>query len=65
MFFGTTIKDKHANLVLESGIEGRTLMVQPKRTIIPTAITPNLVAIMENLGVDVRVEEIKATTMEE
>jgi hypothetical protein len=66
MLFGTTIKDKHANPVVESGMEGRiSILVQPKATAIPTTMTPSLVAIMENLGVDVRVEEIEATFMEE
>jgi hypothetical protein len=39
-------------------------LVQPKTTVLAT-VTLNLIVIMKILGLDVRVEEIKATTMEE
>ncbi len=66
MLFDMIVKDKCANLVVEFDIEGGTsILVQPETIIILTTITLNLVFVMEILGVDVRVEEIKAITMEE
>jgi hypothetical protein len=44
--------------------EGILIMVQPETTTIPTTTAPSLDATMEDLGVDVRVEETKATIME-
>ncbi len=53
----TNIKDEHANMVVEIGMEeGISILVQPKSTI---AIAPNLALTMEDSGVDVRVEETK------
>jgi hypothetical protein len=66
MLFDMIVKDKCANLVVEFDIEGGTsILVQPETIIILATITLNLVFVMEILGVDVRVEEIKAITMEE
>ncbi len=57
MFSNTNIKDEHANMVVEIGMEeGISILVQPKSTI---AIAPNLALTMEDSGVDVRVEETK------
>ncbi len=51
--------------MVEFGMEGGTLiLVQSKTIVVPTTTTPSLIATMENLGVDVRVEEIEAITME-
>jgi hypothetical protein len=36
-----------------------------KTIVVPVAIALNLVAVMEDLGVDVKVEEIEAIIMEE
>jgi len=44
---------------------GTSILVQPETIVILATITLNLVVVMEILGVDVRVEEIEATTMEE
>ncbi len=60
-----TIKDGHANLVVESNMEGGTLiLVQLETTAIHVAITPNLVVATKNLGIYVRVEETYVITME-
>lgn len=57
-FSGTTIKDEHANLVVEIGMdEGISISVQPK-SIVATA--PSLALAME----DSRIEEKKAIVME-
>jgi len=65
MFFGTTIKDEHANSVVKTGMEGGILiLVQLETTTIPTTSTPSLDATTEDLRVDVRVAETKAIIME-
>jgi hypothetical protein len=57
MFSNTNIKEEHANMVVEIGMEeGISILVQPKSTI---AIAPNLALTMEDSRVDVRVEETK------
>lgn len=64
--FDMIVKDEHANLVVDSGMQERILFpVQLKPIDVLVAITPNLATTMEDLGVDVRVEETKATIMEE
>ncbi len=66
MFFGTTIKNEHANLMAEFDMEGGTsILVWPKIIVVPTAIVPSLIIAMEDLRVDVKVEETEATIMEE
>ncbi len=58
MFFGTIVKDEHANSMVESHIEEGTLIpVYPK----PIAI---LITTTEDLVVDVRVQETETTIME-
>jgi hypothetical protein len=57
-FFGTTIKDEHANLVVKIGMEeGTSISIQPKSIV---AIAPSLALAME----DSRIEETKAIVME-
>ncbi len=47
-------------------MEGSTLIsIQPETTTILSTIAPNLVTIIEDLRVDVRIEEIEALVMEE
>jgi len=66
MLSNMTIMDRHANLVVESNMEGGTLILAQLETIvIHVAITLNLVVATENLGVDVRVEETYVIIMEE
>jgi hypothetical protein len=38
---------------------------EPKTTIVPIATTPSLVVVTKGLGIDVRIEEIEVTVMEE
>lgn len=60
------IKDECANLVVETVMEGVTLiLIQLKTTIVHIATTPNPFAVTEDLGVDVKVEVTKAMIMEE
>jgi len=62
MFFGTMIKDKHANLMVEFDMEeGTSILIQLKPIAIHVATTTSLVVII----VDPRVEETKAAIMEE
>lgn len=65
-FFSTTVKDEHANLVVETNVEGATLiLVQLKTIVVPTTIVLSPSTAMEELGIDVKVEVMKATIMEE
>jgi len=65
-FFGTIVKDEHANLMVEFDMEEGTLIsVQPKRIDVLVTITPSLATTMEDLGVDAKVEETKATIIKE
>jgi hypothetical protein len=65
MLSSTTIKNKHANLVVKSGMEeGTSILVQPEPIAIHVAIALSLVATIVNPKVDVRVEETKAIVME-
>jgi hypothetical protein len=60
-----TIKDKHANLVVESSLEeGILIMVQLKPIVNLVAITPSLNTTIVDPGIDVRVEETKAIVVE-
>jgi hypothetical protein len=67
MLFDTTVvNNERANSMVEFDMKGGTsILVQPETIVILATITLNLVVVMEILGVDVRVEEIEATTMEE
>jgi hypothetical protein len=65
MFFGTIVKDKHTNSVVGTRMEVAILiLVQLEAIAIPIATTPNPFTTMKDLGVDVRVEVIEATIME-
>jgi hypothetical protein len=65
-FFSTIVKDEHANLVVEFDMEEGTLIsIQPKPIDVLVTITPSLATTMEDLGVDVKVEETKATIIKE
>jgi len=65
MFFDTIVKDKHTNLVVGTCMEVAILiLVQLEAIAIPIAITPNPSTTTKDLGVDVRVEAIEATIME-
>jgi len=60
-----TIKDKCANLVVETIMEGVTLIsIQLKTTIVLVVSTPSPSAITKDLGVDVKVEVTKVMIME-
>jgi hypothetical protein len=62
----TTIKDECANLVVETSMEGATLiLVQQETTGIHVAIAPSPFTATKDLGVDVKIEVIKPTIMEE
>jgi len=67
MLFDTTVvNNERANSMVEFDMKGGTsILVQPETIVILATITLNLVVVMEILGVDVRVEEIEATSMEE
>jgi len=52
--------------VVETNVEGATLIfVQLKTIVVPTTIVLSPSTAMEELGIDVKVEVIKATIMEE
>jgi hypothetical protein len=60
-----TIKDECANSMVETIMEGVTLIsIQLKTIIVPITTTPGPSAITEDLGVDVKIEVTKATIME-
>jgi hypothetical protein len=60
------VKDEHANLEVESDVEeGISIPAQFEPTVIPVATTPTLAIANEDPRIDVRVEETKATIMEE
>ncbi len=66
MFSDTTIKDECANLVVETSMEGATLiLVQQETIVIPIAIAPSPFITTKDLRVDVKVEVIEAMIMEE
>jgi len=66
MLLGMTVKDDYANLMVETDMEGATLiLIQTKTTIVLATTTPSLAITMEDLWVDVRIEEIEALVMEE
>jgi hypothetical protein len=61
-----TIKHEHANLVVETIMEGVILiLIQSKTIIILATITPSPSIVMKDLVVNVKVEVIKATNVEE
>jgi hypothetical protein len=63
---GMTIKDECANLVVETNMEGATLIsIQLEITTVLVATAPSFVTTIENLKVNVRIEEIEAPIMEE
>lgn len=65
MFSNTTIKDKHVNPMVESSmVEGILIVVQLKPIAYLVAITPSLTTTIVDLGINVRVEETKATMVE-
>jgi hypothetical protein len=60
------VKDECANLVVKTSMESMiSVLVQLKTIVIPATIIPNPFATMKDLRVNVRVEETKATSMEE
>ncbi len=66
MLSNMTVNNERANSMVEFDMEGGTsILVQLETIVFFTTITLNLVVVMEILGLDVRVEEIEATTMEE
>ncbi len=65
MFSNTTIKDKHANpMVKSSMVEGILIIVQSKPIAYLVAITPSLITTIVGIGINVKVEEKKATMVE-
>lgn len=61
----TIVKDECANPVVETNVEGATsILVQLKTIIISTTIALSLSTVMEELGVDVKVEGLKDIAME-
>jgi predicted transcriptional regulator len=58
-----TIKDKCVNPMVEIDMEEGTLILVHLESII--AIVPNLIVVIADLKVDVKVEETKAIVMEE
>ncbi len=63
MFSNMTIKDKCVNPMVEIDMEEGTLILVHLESII--AIVPNLIVVIADLKVDVKVEETKAIVMEE
>jgi hypothetical protein len=60
------VKDEHANPKVESSVEeGTSILAQLEPIAIFATVTPNLVIANEDPRVDVRVEEIEATILEE
>jgi hypothetical protein len=60
------VKDEHANLKVESSVEeGTSIPAQLEPIAILATITPNLVVAHEDLKINVMVEEIEATILEE
>jgi hypothetical protein len=61
-----TVKDKHANLVVESGVEERFQFQYNQNQLLSLLpLHQSLVAVKKNVGVDIRVEETKAIIMKE
>ncbi len=60
-----TTKDEQTDLMVEIGMEGRTLiLIQPESSIVFIVTALNLVTTIEDLGVDGRFKEIETTIME-
>jgi hypothetical protein len=65
MLFGTMIKDKHANLMVEFDMEeGTSILIQPEPIAIHVATITSLVVITVDPRVDVKVEKTKVAIME-
>ncbi len=63
-FFGTKVKDEHAILVVRISMEVESLIsVQLKSIVVLVAITLNPSFASKDVGIDVRVEVTKATTL--
>jgi alpha-amylase/alpha-mannosidase (GH57 family) len=61
-----TVNDDCANLVVETDMEGATLIsIQTETIVVLATTTPSLAITMEDIWVDVRIEEIEAPVMEE
>jgi hypothetical protein len=61
-----SIKDEHANLVVETDMERVTLiLIQSKTTIILATTTPTPFIITKDIGVNVKVELTKAMNVKE
>lgn len=63
-FFGTKVKDEHTILVVGISMEVESLiLVQLKSIVVLVAITLNPSFASKDVGIDVRVEVTKATTL--
>ncbi len=64
-FSSTTVKDEHANSVVETDVEGAILiLVQLKTIVVPIIIILSPSIAMDELGVDVKVKVTKAIGLE-